>query len=391
MENSDSQFESFLKKEIFPSDAVLEITEISEGNINHIYRAVDRNTGKSVILKHALEVSRISPDIRLNPDRGKREAAYFRYFSALVPQLLPLVLAYDEDLHLIVMEDLKDCPVLRRVMLAGETMEHLGAKLGAYVAKTTFASSDFCLSHKKKKRLQVEFSNPELCDLTEKLILTDPFVGARDNSFSSANEDYVRREIYRNESLRDCAAKMKYRFMNVPQALIHGDLHFGSVFVKGNEPVIFDSEFCFFGPIGFDLGIVLAHFVMEYLFVRIARPQDKSFLSWLREMARELLEAFESQFLAAAKGGCEDPVLRSPAFIDSFVSSVFSDTAGFAGAECLRRTVGIAKIPEFDLLSSGQRAAFEKDVMDAGVLLMEQTDPGSARALTRLIEQQILI
>ena len=78
MENSDSQFESFLKKEIFPSDAVLEITEISEGNINHIYRAVDRNTGKSVILKHALEVSRISPDIRLNPDRGKREAAYFR-------------------------------------------------------------------------------------------------------------------------------------------------------------------------------------------------------------------------------------------------------------------------------------------------------------------------
>ena len=308
-----------------------------------------------------------------------------------MPQLLPLVLAYDEDLHLIVMEDLKDCPVLRRVMLAGETMEHLGAKLGAYVAKTTFASSDFCLSHKKKKRLQVEFSNPELCDLTEKLILTDPFVGARDNSFSPANEDYVRREIYRNESLRDCAAKMKYRFMNVPQALIHGDLHFGSVFVKGNEPVIFDSEFCFFGPIGFDLGIVLAHFVMEYLFVRIARPQDKSFLSWLREMAKELLETFESQFLAAAKGSCEDPVLRSPAFIDSFVSSVFSDTAGFAGAECLRRTVGIAKIPEFDLLSSGQRAAFEKDVMDAGVLLMEQTDPGSARALTRLIEQQILI
>ena len=388
MNGEFEQFASFLKKQtIFPSTAALKIAEISEGNINHIYRATDRATGKSVILKQALEVSRISPDIRLNPDRGKREAAYFNYFAPLLPDALPKIYVYDEDLHLIVMQDLKDCPVLRRVMLAGKPVEHLGAKLGAFVAKTTLATSDFSLGHQEKKRMQTAFSNPELCDLTEKLVLTDPFVGAKDNGVCAENEAYVKQNIYQNESLRASAAALKFRFMNASEALIHGDLHFGSVFVRGEDPVIFDSEFCFFGPIGFDLGNALAHFIIEYLYVRLARPEDALFLAWLREMARELLFTFEEQFVAGAKSCCGDAVLSSPTFIESFVSSVICDTAGYAGAECLRRTIGIAKIPEFTLLSSAQRAKFEQQVMDAGVLLMERAQKAnSAQTLACLIE-----
>ena len=391
MENG-LQFESFLKQAIFPSDAALEITEISEGNINHIYRAADRNTGRSVILKQALVESRISPDIRLNPDRGKREAAYFNFFMPLVPQALPKVYAYDEALHLIVMQDLKDCPVLRKVMLAGTQVPHLGEKLGAFVAQTTAATSDFLLLHKEKKQMQTAFSNPELCDLTENLVLTDPFAGAKDNGVCPENEDFVRRHVYENETLRCCAAALKYRFMNAPQALIHGDLHFGSVFVRNNDPVIFDSEFCFFGPIGFDLGNALAHFVMEYLYVLIARPQDTDFLAWLREMACALLCTFETRFLAEIGNGCKDKVLCSVAFAEAFLASVLSDTAGFAGAECLRRTIGIAKIPEFDLLTAAQRVKFEQNVMNAGVFLMEHAHRiDSTRLLAGFLEKQLFI
>ena len=51
--------------------------------------------------------------------------------------------------------------------------------------------------------------------------------------------------------------------MNAPQALIHGDLHFGSVFAKPDGVVVFDPEFCFFGPVGYDLGNLIAHFLLE--------------------------------------------------------------------------------------------------------------------------------
>ncbi len=221
-------------------------------------------------------------------------------------------------------------------------------------------------------------------------MLTDPFAGAKDNSVSPANEAYVQEQIYRNDHLRACAAAMKFRFMNAPQALIHGDLHFGSVFVRAHAPVIFDSEFCFFGPIGFDLGNALAHFVMEFLYVQLARPQDTAFLAWLEEMAHELLRTFEARFLSLIGSECTDRVLCSPAFAASFVASVFSDTAGFAGAECLRRTVGIAKIPEFDLLAPAQRATFEQKVMNTGVRLMDAAQRlNSAQALEAFLGKHI--
>ena len=387
MPKDEKQFEAYLKQTIFPSDAVLCFEEISEGNINHIYRATEQKSGRSVVLKQAEYVSRISPDICLNTDRGKREAAYFNLFAARLPEMLPQVFAYDEALHLIVMQDMKNCPVLRRALLSERQSEHLGEQLGAFVAKTTAATSDFCLSHPKKRELQQSFSNPELCDLTEKLVLTDPFVGAKENGVCTKNAAFLEQRIYQNEQLRQCAAELKFRFMNVTQALLHGDLHFGSVFLNGDTPVIFDPEFCFFGPIGFDLGNLLAHFLMETLYARV-REGDASFELWLRKMTAQMLRSFEKEFRAAVKMGCTDAVLQNERFLDSFIASVFADTAGFAGAECLRRTIGIAKIPEFDLLNSAQRVQFERKIMNAGVLLMEHMHSlNSADALLSMIEK----
>ncbi len=380
-------FEIYLKQTMFPADAELSFEEISEGNINHIYRAKDIASGRSVILKQAEYVSRISPDICLNTDRGKREAAYFDLFAAQMPDSVPQVFAYDEAQRLIVMQDLKNCPVLRKAMLAEQMSSHLGEKLGAFVAKTTAATSDFCLSHPEKRKMQQPFSNPELCDLTEKLVLTDPFVGAKENGVCAENAAFLERQIYQNAHLRQRAAELKYRFMNLTQALVHGDLHFGSVFLNGDTPVIFDSEFCFFGPIGFDLGNLLAHFLMETLYTRV-RGGDVLFERWLREMTAELLHTFEKEFRAAVQKGCTDAVLQNAPFLETFIASVFADTAGFAGAECLRRTIGIAKIPEFDLLEKAQRVQFERKIMNAGVLLMEHMhELNSADALLTMIEK----
>ena len=111
-------------------------------------------------------------------------------------------------------------------------------------------------------------------------------------------------------------------------------------------------------------------------------------IALLREMTAELLHTFEKEFRTAVQKGCTDAVLQNDRFLDSFIASVFVDTAGFAGAECLRRTIGIAKIPEFDLLEKAQRVQFERKIMNAGVLLMEHMHSlNSADALLTMIEK----
>ena len=46
--------------------------------------------------------------------------------------------------------------------------------------------------------------------------------------------------------------------MGSPEALIHGDLHTGSIMVTESETRVIDPEFAFYGPMGFDVGAVSA-------------------------------------------------------------------------------------------------------------------------------------
>ena len=59
-------------------------------------------------------------------------------------------------------------------------------------------------------------------------------------------------------------AKIKFDFMNNAQALLHGDLHTGSIFVREDSTRMFDPEFAFFGPIGYDVGNVIANLIFAW-------------------------------------------------------------------------------------------------------------------------------
>ena len=54
------------------------------------------------------------------------------------------------------------------------------------------------------------------------------------------------------------------RFCERAQALIHGDLHTGSVMVTHDSTQVIDPEFAFYGPMGFDIGAFLANLILAY-------------------------------------------------------------------------------------------------------------------------------
>ncbi|MCR5040474.1 MAG: S-methyl-5-thioribose kinase [Clostridia bacterium] len=366
----NAEIEAYLKSCFFSSDDELRFDEITGGNINHIYRVRSKLTGKTLILKQARREAVISREMKLEVCRGRREAGYIKLCGSFLPGSLPELYGYNRRLRLLVMQDMSPgYEMLRSALLAGRSFDFLPSFLADFVAATTVGTSDFALEPKKKKALVKSFTNPDLCALTERLVFTEPFVGSPENSVSAENESFCRERILSNKTLRAAAAGLKYDFMNKPQALIHGDLHFGSIFVSDSGAVVFDPEFCFFGPIGFDSGNVFAHFVMEYIYASVSG--NKKLAEEMRRGAGEFISAFEERLSAMLAEQRTDAVLCSPDFTKRFVASVISDTAGFAGVECLRRTVGIAKIPEFGMLCPSARSEMERRVIEAGISLIE--------------------
>jgi S-methyl-5-thioribose kinase len=54
------------------------------------------------------------------------------------------------------------------------------------------------------------------------------------------------------------------RFIERAQALIHGDLHTGSIMVTEGSTQVIDPEFGFYGPMGFDIGAFLGNLILAY-------------------------------------------------------------------------------------------------------------------------------
>ncbi len=57
---------------------------------------------------------------------------------------------------------------------------------------------------------------------------------------------------------------MQARFMERQQALLHGDLHTGSLMCTDDTTYVIDAEFAFCGPIAFDVGKMIANLLIAY-------------------------------------------------------------------------------------------------------------------------------
>ena len=82
----------------------------------------------------------------------------------------------------------------------------------------------------------------------------------------------MKKELYEDAALKLAVAKIKFEFMNNAQALIHGDLHTGSIFVKQDSTRVFDPEFAFYGPMGYDVGNVVAPIFIAKIFDNLPTP-----------------------------------------------------------------------------------------------------------------------
>jgi 5-methylthioribose kinase len=77
----------------------------------------------------------------------------------------------------------------------------------------------------------VRFTNPDLCALTEQVIFSDPYAQAPLNRWTSPQLDEAAAGLRADTEAKAAISVLKRKFCSSADALIHGDLHTGSIMV----------------------------------------------------------------------------------------------------------------------------------------------------------------
>ena len=203
---------SYLK--YFPADAALECREIGDGNINYVFRVSDKATGRSLVIKQA-DVLLRSSGRRLDTRHSRIEAQILAHYGRTAPEYVPALYDYNEAMCAIAMEDISAYRNMRKGLMDGETYPAFAADIADFMVCTLLPTTDLVADNKEKKQNVATYTNPELCDITERLVLAEPFgIHSENNAVTPGNENFVRETLYENHALRAQVGLLRDRFMN---------------------------------------------------------------------------------------------------------------------------------------------------------------------------------
>src|SRR5690242_2018891 len=245
-----------------PSD--WRIAEVGDGNLNLVF-LIEGPAG-GICVKQALPYVRmVGESWPLRLERTFFEHECLREHGRHVGRRIPEIYHYDPALFAIVMERLVPHVIMRRGMIRGIRYPRFAEHIADYLARSLFFTSDLALPAAEKKRLMAVFcGNTELCKITEDLIFTDPYRLHERNRWTAPQLDAIAAEFRADPALKLAVSRLKLRFLSAAEALIHGDLHTGSVMVTENDTRVIDAEFAFYGPMGFDVGAMIANLLLSY-------------------------------------------------------------------------------------------------------------------------------
>lgn len=334
------------KLDIFDKKQNLKVEEIGDGNINYVFRVKDKLTNKSVVVKQADTLLK-SSGRPLDIDRNRIEAEVLALQETLAPGSTPKVYLYDPVMSTICMEDISDHKNLRLELLDGKIFPKFAEHITSFIVDALLPTTDLVMDSGEKKDMVARYINKDLCKISEDLVFTEPYIDYKDrNIILEENLDFVKREIYEDKDLVLEAGKLKNNFMNNAQALIHGDLHSGSIFLNKESTKVLDPEFAFYGPIGYDLGNVIGnlYFAWANIYFTGKDSNSKEFLDWIERAIEDIVNLFKEKFIKLYKDIVTDVMAKEEDYRAWYLDSILRDTAGSAGLEINRRTIGDSKV-----------------------------------------------
>lgn len=356
--------------------------EVGDGNLNLVFilTATD-DPSRSLVVKQALPYLRVAgDDWPLTRERMRYEIAALEFQGSLVPDRVPAVHHTDHDMSLVAMDYLTPHEIMRGPLLAGRRFPLFAAHIAEFMARTHYATSDMALGGEEKKTLQRQFINPALCKIQEDFVFTNPYMESEENEWNPAFDPTVQ-ATRRDWELKTAIAEIKDTYVSRAQALLHGDLHTGSIMVTDDDTKVIDPEFAFFGPIGYDVGTLFANLAINWAAHGAHSAHDPAARDANRadviSMLREVWNGYASRFDELWRDGNDGELVPDAywdfdggeqafaAFRARYLRDILRDSAGHAGCEMLRRLMGIVTVPDLGTIDDAEVRAEAERVVHA--------------------------
>jgi 5-methylthioribose kinase len=365
------------------------VREVGDGNLNLVFIVEGPRGG--VVVKQALPYLRLVGDSWPLP----LERSYFESLALIeqeraAPGLTPKLYATDRIGAAIVMEYLHPHIILRKALIKGQALPLFADHMSTFLANSLFKTSDLFLPASRKKRLLGEFSaNIELCKITEDLVFTDPYRMAKSNRWTSPQLDETAAAFRADGPLKAEVQALKLKFLTSTEALVHGDFHTGSIMVTDTDTRAIDPEFAFFGPMGFDVGALLANLIIAAIAHRVHRPGElgDAYRTWILDQAEVVWTEFARKFRVLWDTEATGDAFTAELFTDEagqtalaaakdrYMANLFADSLGFAGCKMIRRVLGLAHVEDLESIADPElRAATERKVLAIGRHLIVSRD-----------------
>ena len=317
----------------FESEADLHSEEIGDGNLNFVYRVSDKtNSDRSLILKQAPPYIKIlGPDYPLPSERLTYESRSLEVYNQFASEAVPTLYYFDSDAAVIVMEDLRGYRLLRDDLITGKVNQSIPEQIGMFMGCVHSQTYTDNLDETLVNKFQNDFANTVMQSITADYVFTFPFTEHETNFYTEGLETTVN-QLKTDQQFLEQVDELKSIFLTRQRGLTHGDLHTGSIMVSGEAAKVIDSEFAFYGPVGFDIGLFWANYLLSYY----SHIDNTKAQSEIKIAIIQTWKTYTEQFKMEAS-------LKS-----QNLQIIFHETIGFAGLEMLRRIIGAAHVKDIE-------------------------------------------
>ncbi|RCV15116.1 hypothetical protein SEVIR_3G033300v4 [Setaria viridis] len=365
----------------------VEIKEVGDGNLNFVY--IVKSSSGTIVIKQALPYVRCVGDSwPMTRERAYFEASTLREHGRLCPEHTPEVYHFDRAMSLMGMRYIEPPHIiLRKGLIAGVEYPLLADHMSNYMAKTLFFTSLLYNNTTDHKKGVAQYcANVEMCRLTEQVVFSDPYRVSKFNRWTSPYLDKDAEAVREDDELKLEVAELKSMFIERAQALIHGDLHTGSIMVTPDSTQVIDPEFGFYGPMGFDIGAFLGNLILAYYAQNGHADQAndrKAYKKWILKTIEESWNLFQNKFVGLwnehkeGNGEAYLPDIYNNSNLLSlaqkkYMTNLFHDSLGFGSAKMIRRIVGIAHVEDLESIKdASKRAECERAALNCAKTILK--------------------
>ncbi|KAK9667159.1 hypothetical protein RND81_14G237400 [Saponaria officinalis] len=278
--------------------------------------------------------------------------------------------------------------ILRKGLIAGVEYPLLAQHIAEFMSSTLFYTSLLHTSTTEHKRAVAEFcGNVAMCRHTGQVVFSDPYKVSQYNRWTFPHLDHDAESLREDNLLKFEVAQLKSMFCERAQALIHGDLHTGSIMVTHDSTQVIDPEFAFYGPMGFDIGAFLGNLMLAFFAqdgFATEGSDRKDYKKWILKTIEETWNLFNKKFTALwdenknRSGDAYLPEIYNQPDLwqlvqTKYMTDLFHDSLGFASAKMIRRIVGVAHVEDLESITdANKRAECERKALDFAKMLMKE-------------------